>query len=197
MATELYELSVEGIHNGQFVENVMHFVGDNLTANDTWESGYDLLHSWETNIVSLWQACLPQSYQVTRTTARRILVKPSVVAHTQYQMGDLPGTGATDAASYQLCPSVFLVPPLGVKSGGRVFMPAISVVDINGNVYASGYVANINALFTAMTANFGTGSITWQMAILSRKLGTYALVKAWGLSPVIGFQSRRRKAVGG
>jgi hypothetical protein len=196
MATELYELSVQGNHNGQFIENVLHFQGDNLTINETFPSGRDLVASWTTNIKALWLACLPATYTLDRLAARRVIAKPSAVYHTQNQRGTNPGTFGSVAASYQLCPTVFLVPPSGIKSGGKIFMPAIDITAINGNIYTAPYIAAINAMMSAATNNFGVTAITWQQAIFSRKLISYSLVSAWTLSTRIGFQSRRRKPVG-
>jgi len=196
VATELYELTVEGIHNGQFVENVLHFVGGNLTANDTWENGADLLQSFEDNILPLYLGCLPATYQLTRTTARRAITKPSVVRHRQYQMGSLPGTLGAEASSYQLCPSIFLVPPMGVTTGGKIFMPCVAEGQIIGNTYQASYIAAIVAFCNAMLTNFGSSAITWQLGIYSRKHGTYSLALQTELSPLIGFQGRRKRAVG-
>jgi hypothetical protein len=196
MASELYELSVQGDHNGQALENVMLYQGDNLTANETWPNGRDLVNSWIANIKAKWLATLPASYSLSRLAARRVTPKVSAVYHNQFQAFIEVGTFGSTAQSFQLCPTVFLVPPMGVKSGGKIFMPAIDTTAINGNVYTAPYITAINALMAAMTANFGTGAITWQQAIFSRKLSIHSLVQAWTLSTRVGFQSRRRKPVG-
>ncbi len=197
MATELYELTVQGIHAGQYVENVLHFEGDNLTANDTWTNAGDLVASFAANILGTWLSALPPTYQVTRLAARRAVGKPSVVRRIQYQAGSQVGTLGTEASTLGLCPCVFLIPPIGIKSGGKVFMPCVPESQIIGNAYQSGYVTILQNLFNLMQANFGTGSITWQQAILSRKNNTFSLAISYRFSPVIGFQGKRRKAVGG
>lgn len=196
MATELYELLVQGNHNGKPVENVIHYQGANLTANDTFRNGDDLVVGWDANILPLWLNCFPATYQVNRLAARRSLPKGSAVFHTQYQVGTQVGNFGSIAASYQLCPTVFLVPPMGTKSGGKIFMPCIDDTAINGNKYSVGYISAISSLMVAMMANFGTGSITWQLAIMSRKLQTFALVQAYTLSARIGFQRRRAHMYG-
>jgi len=197
MSTELYELTLEGVHNLQAVENVMHFEGDNLTANDTYTNGGDLLTSFIAAVLPSWLGCLPPSYQATRITARRAITKPSVVRHTQFGVGVQLGSLGTEATSYNLCPCVFLIPPLGTKSGGKIFMPCVPEGQIIGNTYQTSYTTAIGVLMSIMLTNFGTGSITWISAILSRKHNTFSQTSNWRLSPVIGFQGKRRKAVGG
>lgn len=196
MATELYELSVQGNVNGQFNESVMHFIGDNLTANETMANGEDLLNSWQTNIGSLWLPLLPTTYQLDRIAARRVVPIGSNVPHLQYQKGSNPGTATGSCCGYQLCPTVFLIPPMGTKSGGKVFMPAISTARVNSNVYTPLYLTQINTLFNAMATNFGTSAITWVQGIFSRKNLSYSHVMGHTLSARFGFQGRRRKPVG-
>ncbi len=197
MATELYELTVQGVHAGQYVENVLHFQGDNLTANDTWTNGGDLVASFFANIMPKYLSALPPTYQCNRIAARRAVTKPSVVQHKQFGNGTQVGSLGTEASSLGLCPCVFLIPPIGIPSGGKVFMPCVPEGQIVGNSYQSGYVTILQDLFNTMQMNFGTGSITWQQAIFSRKHNTFSLAISYRFSPVIGYIGKRRKAVGG
>lgn len=196
MAEELYELSVVGNLNGEANECVMHFIGNNLTANDTQASAVDLLNSWAANIRSLWLPPLPASYQIDLLQARRVVPKFGQGAYIQMQKGSFPGTGGSNMCGYQLCPTIFLVPPMGTKSGGKVFFPSIPAARIAGNAPSALWISQINSLFNAMATNFGTGAITWVQGILSRKLGTYSAVMNHTISARLGFQSKRRKPVG-
>jgi hypothetical protein len=196
MSQELYELSVQGTHNGEFVETVMHFEGDNLTSVNTLLNGEDLINSWFANVKADFLATLPASYTMERLTARRVVPAQSGGAHLQFTHAAWPGTLGSISASYQLCPTVFLIPTMGTKTGGKIFMPALATTQVGSNVYAPGYITAIDNFIGDMVANFGTGAPTWQLAVYSRKHGTWASVVAWQLSTRFGFQSRRRKPVG-
>jgi len=94
-----------------------------------------------------------------------------------------------------MCPSIFLVPPLGTKSGGRIFLPAVGGDQILNNAYAGGYVTAIGSFMTAQITNFGVSGVHWQQVVYSRKTHNSAHVLAYQLSPVIGFQRRRRSPI--
>jgi hypothetical protein len=196
VATELYELTVRGSVAGSFNESVMHFIGDNLTANATMANGEDLINSWETNIGTLWVPLFPTSYQIDMLSARRVVPIGSNVPFSQLQKGQTPGTAPGNCCGLNLCPTVFLIPPMGIKSGGKVFMPCISTARVGSNAYAGIYKTQIDTLFNAMATNFGTSAITWVQGIYSRKNLSYSHVMSHVLSARFGFQSRRRKPVG-
>lgn len=192
MATETYQLAISGLAGNEYVENILHFISSTADTNDTIGTGTSLINSWHTNIKNLWMATLPSSYSLERLAARRVIIKPSATPHKQYEFGTEFGSLGTDQTGDQVCPSVFLIPPMGTKSGGRVFMPAVGQAQIANSTFAAGYITAINSLFAAMTANFGVSGAQWQLAIYSRKLNQSHLALSWTLSPVIGFQSRRR-----
>lgn len=195
MATETYELIVQGVSVQERNECVLHFTSDNVTANDTLDNGESLIDSFHTNIMPLWLACMPVSYYVDRLAARRVITKPSAVAHRQYENNEQEGTLDSNAASDQLCPSVLLIPPTGTKSAGRCFMPSVGRNQIVDNLYIAGYQTVIDALFAAMTANFGVSGKHWQLAVYSRKFNSATLAQAWQLSSRLGFQKNRRAPV--
>lgn len=193
MATETYELRVSGTTGLEYNECVMHFQSDNVTANDTFNNGMSLIDSWETNIKAPWLDCLDEEYFLMRLAARRAFPKPSVVCHKQYDPLAETGTFSTGHQSDNLCPSVFLLPPMGVKSGGKVFMPTCPIDAVVDNAFQALYQTRINSLFNTMISNFGTSGVHWQMAIYSRKLAQAHLVQGFQLTPRLGFQGKRRK----
>lgn len=196
MATETYELAIQMDHAGQPIETLLHFKGDNLTADLTLSNGQDLINSWEANVLPDWLTTIPASVAVNRLAARRVSAKPSAVAFIQFQRGTQPGSGGSVACSLQLCPTIFLVPPMGTISGGKIFWPAISTTAINGNVPQSGWLTNVGTTMADMMTNFGTGAITWQLAVFSRKLKTTSLATAYNVSPRLGYQRKRAHPVG-
>ncbi len=194
MATELYELKVSGLSGAQPNMIVMHFVGGNLTADDTGNNGAFLIDAWQTNLQSFFLAALPDDYSLVLLQARRATPKPSIVTHHQYVRGDQPGTGGSGTCTSQLCPCIHVIPGMGFKSVGRIFLPAVYDGAIANNAYDSGYITAVGNWFTAMLSNFGTSGKTWQLAVYSRKLNIYSLATGGGLSSRFGFQRRRRVA---
>jgi hypothetical protein len=106
------------------------------------------------------------------------------------------GQRGTEAVSEQLCPCVTLIPIMGVKSAGRIFLPAVDKNDINLNKPVAGYKTAISNLITAMIAGFSLLSGTIELVIYSRKLNSNSVCSTFNLSPVIGYQRRRARPVG-
>lgn len=196
MATENYVLSIQGINSQSYNECQLCFQSAGLSSTDTLDAGGDLINAFAAHLSALWLACLPGSYFLSAVTARRAFPKPSAVAVAQQQAFALSGTRAGSSTAYNLCPSVFLVPPMGIKSGGRIFMPAVAQADVVDNGYLGSYVTAIDAMMTAATTGLAGSGTNWKLAIFSRKNVSASLVQSWVLSPRIGFQSRRRKPVG-
>lgn len=196
MATENYLLSIQGNVNGEYNECVQCFESSGTDPTNTFQTGVDLLTAWDTNARSLWLACLPSSYSLGLLSAKRAFPKPTANPMLQYGYGSHLGTRGSDATSYNLCPVMFLVPPMGIKSGGKTFMPCVAQGDIVNNSYVSGYQTAVDAYFAALLAGLAGSGTNWKLAIYSRKAGSASLVQSFGLSERIGYQGRRRKPVG-
>jgi hypothetical protein len=193
MATELYQFNITGSHNGMFWENVLFFRGDNLTADDVIPNAQDLIDSWIANIHTAFLAMLPSSCWVNRYIARRVVPSGGINIVQQYDPFTEVGTVVGAASSNQLCPIVRLIPPMGTKSAGRFFLAAIAESDIDNNAPVAGWLTRLGTLMVALMTDFGSGTIQWQSAVYSRKLGTYALTMDYDTSPIIGWQLRRSK----
>lgn len=195
MSTELYQLRIQGLNQQEYNECVVYCQGDNLSAGDVIVNAKDLLNSWETNVKTQWLDMLPSSYNLMRISAKRQdTAAGGVGVDTQYQYGTELGAQTGVAQVQQLCPIVRLIPPMGVKSAGRFFLPCISEGDIAANVPAAGWVTRLTALMVQWVQNnFGAGSISWQLAIYSRKLDQFHRALDFDTSPVIGWQRRRQR----
>lgn len=196
MATETYLLSIQGSLQGQYRENVIAFQSAGLGANQTLDNAGNLINAFIAHGQTPWLATQPVSYSLDLLSARRAFPKPSATAYVQYQAFTVPGTRGNSATSYNLCPSVFLVPPMGTKTGGRIFMPAIAQADISNNSYAGGYVTAIANLMAAFIGGMAGSGSNWQLCVFSRKNVSASLVSSYTLSTRIGFQSKRRRPVG-
>ncbi len=196
MSNATYQLTITGIHYNQFVENVLVFRAATADGVQTLTEGADLIQAWLDNISNAWLSVLPPTYQIDRLSARCLLpVGPNNEAHQQVINDALIGLSGTGAVAENLCPVVNLIPPMGVKSQGRVYMPCIAKTDLDSNQYAAGYISAIGTLFTNMQAGFSNSSLEWFQAIYSKKNFTSSLALSFSLSAAIGFQGRRRKPI--
>ncbi len=195
MAIEIYQLVIEGNLNNEIRQNVLHFQGTGTNNADTQAGGESLVAGWIANIEALYLACLPGSYSIDLEWARRVSPKTSTQVFDQAQYLQKPGTRGTDATTQQVAPCIFLVPPTGTKSGGKIFMPACPQGDLIGQAFAAAYVTATNALVAALQAGFTQAGITWIGFIYSRKLGSGVPIASHHLSQVVGIQKGRRKAV--
>lgn len=196
MANRVFQLEVQGTLLSSYRENVLHFQSSGTNDNDTLAAAESLVNGWHTAIRTLWLATLPATYSISRLAARRVGLKPSAVGRRFYGFGAQPGTRGSDATAEQTCPSVFLVPTMGVKSGGKIFWPAIPQGDIVQSALASSWQTVADSCIAAMISGFTNAGITWTLCVYSRKLNTISNVASHSYSAVIGFQGRRRKPVG-
>jgi len=197
VANRCFQLSVQGVLLNSYREITTHFASTGTNDNDTVAAGDSLIAGWNTTIKTLFLATLPSSYMLQRLEARRVDLKPSFVSHKFYNTGTAAGSRGSDATGQQICPSAFLVPTMGVKSGGKIFWPAIPQSDVVQNSLVGAWVTAADAAIAAMITGFTNSGITWTMCVYSRKLNTIANIASHHWSPLIGFQSRRRKPVGG
>jgi len=193
MADELYLLKVHGNHAGEHSEVGMYFHGSNLVAGEVVDNALDLLASFLSIGLPEFRDMCPTTYHVERISARRISPSGGVEMVTQFQDGAQPGTRSGGAASNQLCPVVRLIPPMGTKSAGRFFLPAIAEGDIDGNIVTAGWTTNLTTLMTNLLTNIGSGSIIWLLAVYSTLHDSYVDAVNYDTSPTVGFQRRRNQ----
>lgn len=193
MATDYYQLRIQGLHETQYNECVLHFRGTNLTAADYMLNAADLCSSFQTEMQTAWLDCLPGTYQLLRLTAKKASAGGGGETSIQYDVGAAPGNVASTAASQQLCPAILLIPGMGVSSAGKVFMPCIAESQIQANVPSGAYLTAIDNLFVTMIGGFTGTSIVWDQVIYSRKNATFNPVVDYSVSPIVGFQRRRQR----
>lgn len=197
MANRTYQLEIQGILLSSYRETVLHFQSTNTADGDTVAAGESLNNGFASSLLALWLATLPSSYSLIRTAARRVALKPSAGTCKYYLQGSQPGTRGSQATAQQMCPSIFLIPTMGVKSGGKIFWPAVPQGDYTNNFPSAGWKSAVDAFIAAAVAGFTNSGMTWTLAIFSRKNGTTSNVAGHTFSPVVGYQSKRRKPVGG
>jgi len=194
MATDYYQLRVQGLHQTEYNECVMFFKGVNLTAASYFENAIDLVDSWNAGCSGFWLDLLPASYQLLRVSAKKASAGGGGEYTVQTQIGDAPGNVAGGSASQQLCPVIRLIPPMGIKTAGKIFLPCIAESQVAGNVPAAAWITNVNDLMTSQVGPFAISTIQWNQVIYSRKNNVFSDVVSWDTSPIIGFQRRRQRS---
>lgn len=194
MATDYYRLRLQGQHQTEYNECVMHFRGTNLSTADYMTNAADLLLAVEANVVGPWLDMLPESYQLLRFSAAKASAGGGGEVNTIYQVDEAPGTVSGGAASQQLCPVVLLIPPMGTKTAGKFFLPAIAESQISGNAVNSTWLTNLGLLMAQLIGGFGYSSIAWDQVVYSRKNNSFSEVIDYSVSPIVGFQRRRQRS---
>lgn len=196
MAIETFELRIEGVLGASYRETVLHFSGNGTAAGDTLASADSLVAGWIANCQPAFLLTLPASYSLVQLTARRATPKPSGQSVTNNGLGNVVGTRGSNATSQQMCPSIFLIPAMGTKSGGKIFWPACPQGDMNQSIPSAGWQTAIGNYFTAATTPFTNAGITWHQVIYSKKVGSTSDIQSHQFSPFVGYMLKRRKPAG-
>lgn len=194
MAVDHYQLRIIGLHETQYNEVVCHWRGTNLTAADYIANADDLCQTWDDGMKGFWLDLMPQTYQLLRLTAKKASPGGGGEASLQYQVGTQVGNVSGGAASQQLCPVVGLIPPMGIKSAGRMFLPSIPESMIASNVVTAGWLSVVASLMGISMSGHSFSSITWDQAIYSRKNVSFAEVVDYTTSPIVGFMRKRQRS---
>jgi len=196
MPDELHRVEWRGNLAGQYRDNVMHWRITGATNDTPFANSNALAAFLNTNIKPLFLATLPPDYTLDSIFVRRIGPTTGQYASVDFEAGSMAGGRTTVAASEQLCPCITLIPPMGVKSAGRIFLPAVAKTDINMNVPLAGYVTVVNTFMDACIAGGSVAGGAAIMVIFSRKTNTNNNISGYHLSPAIGYQRRRSHPIG-
>lgn len=196
MAIGLYRTQWRGNLAGQYRENVIYLRLDPEPSANPYDTANAMLIALNSTFKPLWLNMLPNDYFLDAIVCRRVGPTGGPYAIADYQASTEGGQRGADSVSEQLCPCVSLIPPMGVKSAGRVFLPAVSKVEIQLNVYTAGYRTAVSNFFTPLIAGFSVSGGTATLAIFSRKLNTSSNVSTFNLSPALGYQRKRARPIG-
>lgn len=196
MPDELHRVEWRGNLGGQYRDNVMHFRITGATNDTPFLNSNALIAFLNSTIKPLFLACLPTDYYLDSIFARRLAPTTGQYAAYDAEPFSQQGTRGVNAVSESLCPCITLIPPMDIKSAGKIFMPAVDKGDYNLNVPLAGYVTVINTLMSALVTGGSVAGGTATLCIFSRKTNTTSVIAAYHLSPVIGYQRRRARPVG-
>lgn len=196
MPDGLYRVEWRGQLAGQYRDNVMHWKITGETSDTPYDNALQLVSFLDTTIKPLFLNCIPTDYYLDSLFARRIGPTAGNYAAKDYEPYLTPGQRSGSAVSEQLCPCITLIPTMGVKSGGKVFLPAVAKTDINMNVPIASYVTAVNTFMAACVAGGSVAGGLATLTIYSRKLNISSVIGGYHLSPVIGYQRKRARPVG-
>lgn len=196
MPDELHRVEFRGNLAGQYRENVMYWRITGATSDLPFGNANSLAIFLDANLKTPFLDLVPPEYSLDAILVRRVGPTAGQYAAIDYEQLSQPGTGPSGAVSQQLCPCITLIPPMDVKSAGRIFLPAVAKTDINLNVPVAGYITRVNTFMTAATVGGSVAGGTANIVIFSRKHNTSSVVASWHVSPVIGYQRRRATPIG-
>jgi len=196
VAIRTYQLEIQGMLFTSYRETVLHFNSPDTNDNDTLAAGESLCAAFDSAAKAQFLATLPAQYSIVRLAARRVGLKPSATACMFYGAQTQTGTRATDGTGQQTCPSIFLVPTMGTKSGGRIFWPSIPQADLVQNSPSAAWQTVVDTVLATLIAGITSASMTWTLVVYSRKLNSTANITSHSFSPVVGFIGKRRKPIG-
>lgn len=190
MAIETYSLRIGGLLFGSWVENVLHFRGDDGGTDTPRVMAKALTAHFNTTLLSKWLLCLPPQYGLQWIEAQKIMDGGGVSWWKEYPEGTENGAASGDVEGLGTSPIIKLFCAMGVNVQGRIFMPGVSNTNLVNNVYSGTYVTNTTSLANALI--LPTTSRNWQLAVYSPKNAASYNVIAATLSGIIGNQGRRR-----
>lgn len=196
MATATYRLAIRGNNQSQPNEVVTHWQAIGITLGSAYDEALALVGLWDSTFRAKWLDMLPDNYSLESVIARRIAPTPGEYAIEDYESAMFPGTKGSTSVGAQLCPCVTLIPVMGVKSAGRVFLPCVGQTMINLNAPTAPYKTAVSAYFTPAIAFTSFLGGTVQQVIYSRKLNIVSEISAFQLSPVLGYQRKRARPIG-
>jgi hypothetical protein len=196
LANRCYQLSLEGCLSASYRQTILHFQSGGTNDNDTVAAGESLLAAFDASAKAQFLGTLPTSYSLVRMTARRVALLPSAGTCKYYGFAAQTGTRSGTAAGQQTSPSLFLVPTMGTKSGGRIFWPGILQSDLSQSDPGSSFMSAVNTFIGTLMTGITNAGMTWTLCVYSRKLQTFSNIASHSMSPVVGFIGRRRKPVG-
>jgi len=193
MATELYQFRISGNHTSEYWENVLYFVGENLSAGDVIHNANDLISNFVNNAFGPYLNLLASSVYVNRLVAKRQDVAGGIEVVKQYDYQENQGQVTGECSSQQINPIVRLIPPMGTKSAGRFFLPGIAEADCEANRPTVGWLSTLSTMMSVLLAGMNDGAITWTIGIYSRKNNSFVKALDYDTSPILGWQKRRER----
>ena len=193
----LFEVTLSGALNGQFVQNVLHVQAAPTTGTP---DPFLMAASIAASVIVEWMPsyldCLPEGYEFSSCRCRGVTPMPSATATAFIDTGDSSGARAGMASTYVEGPLLIFPVTFTRPALGKIFLPGVSEEDIDYGVMVldlrAALVALVGVLLTPQTTS-GTIPVDYTFCIRKGD-GTDWKVPAGGaLSPTIGTQRRRAK----
>lgn len=195
-AGKLFQLTITGSLNGQFVQNILHYQFDDTGTAAPFLAAVALANAWVASVALAWRSILPESYEMSSVRAAQVSDGGGA---TYTQTSGVAGT--TGARSAEISVSTvgpLLCFPATVDDAvvGKIFMPGVAEDDIAYNFLESGLIADINAMLATLLDSIAvSGSVigTFYYVIANAAKDNWAKPDGGYVSATIGTQRRRAK----
>jgi len=195
----LFEVTLSGTLNGQFVQNVLHVALAPFAGSaDPFLYAAALALSVTDEYVPAYLSCLPETYNLSSVRTRGVTPSPSATATNLIAIGDGLGARAGECSTYVSGPLLIFPTTLTRQVIGKIFLPGVSEEDISYGVLDSVLVTALNGLVVVlMTAQHasGTVAIDYQFVVANGDKSDWAIPAGGTVSPTIGTQRRRAKPI--
>lgn len=195
---DIYQLNVPGNVGKQYVENVMHY---EITIADTPDApnptATDLIAQWVATVQPMYLACLPTDYVLGGYKCKRI--KPTgsnTVAQIDGASVGTAGGASVTSGQAPLCifPILTTTNPVRKYNTAKLFLPAMTVGTVIGDIIQPAFLVAMNAFITAFLANLalaGGGMAT--PSLYTKSSGAVSNLGIGSPSFILGTQRRRLK----
>lgn len=204
---DVYQLNIAYQMDGEFMENVLHYqdTASGVSTNPEAQAGA-LVSAFQTSVQAAMLGCLPTTLQVLGYRARRVnnTGGPTYVLPTPALFGT---AGIAGCVSTRLCALLTLDyyeshTPFNPATHrgpswrhGSIYLPIPNTWYVDNQFIAGvggNYNTFINSLTFAITSTFGSGTITAQNGVWSKKYSTfYTSTAIWELQPTAASVKKR------
>jgi len=195
MANHTYSLAIAYSAQGQFANNILHYLFDDGGFASTAAAALALATAFDTANRTLLKNILPTSTTLLSVKARNVTMAGGFEGFFPIPAGQT-GARTGNVAASGVSPLVILFPTAQVRSRGKVFLPGISDTDLMDGEYQTGFVTAFNTnkhLFTDNLTLVGGGAPTATPVLLNRTAMVTNTIAHAMLSMVAGTQRRRQR----
>jgi hypothetical protein len=139
MATHIYSLAISYNCGGQFCQNVLHYQFDDSGFQSTAGAAAALITAFDTANRTKLKNILPAATTLLSYKARSVSQVGGFESFFNLPAGQVGARAGTIAAS-GICVGVLLVPIGNAKARGRVFLPGVTMTDVENGEYQTGFL---------------------------------------------------------
>ena len=199
-AGQVYECRVNGVMDGQVINNVLHVRGEDPNGGEAEDAANGVMNWWASSIKDV----LADDYTMLNCTARQITPEvgdPYISTESANKQGAI-----AEVALPSFC-AIVLQQRTGFASRrkrGRIYLAGIPISYVVDSVLTSAAQTAIAAKITTILDNFPNGTNPFTLGVWSKTEwdqsadvdAAFTDLTAINVNPIIGTQRRRRIGTG-